>query len=193
MPDFGPDVILNDPAYIHPNALMFGRVTVMPGASIWPHVVIRAESYEVVVGEQSNLQDFVMIHVGYNQGTYIGSHCSITHHCTLHGCTIGDNCLVGINSTIMDGAVIGENTIIGAHSLVREGQEIPANSIVAGAPAKVIRDADNYVRNRLNAFLYLRNAQAYAAGNHRVWDQADYQAEQAAEEARLIAERASMT
>nr|WP_277346033.1 hypothetical protein [Sneathiella chinensis] len=111
-----------------------------------------------------------MIHIGDTTGTYIGNHCSITHHCTIHGCTIGDNCLIGINTTIMDGCVIGDNCIIAGHSFLKEGTVIPDNSIVMGTPGKVVRSQNNYVKCRTNAFLYYRNALAYSKGEHREWE-----------------------
>jgi carbonic anhydrase/acetyltransferase-like protein (isoleucine patch superfamily) len=181
-------VVLNNPAFVHPSALLYGKVRVEEGASIWCNVVARAEMHEIVIGPHTNVQDFVMLHVGDQTGTYIGSHCSITHHCTIHGCTIGDNCLIGINATIMDGAVIGNNCIVAQHTLVREGTIIPDNSIVMGTPGKVTRTQNNYVRTRLNAFLYHRNALAYARGEHRAWDGPEAMAAVDRELKRLIAE-----
>ncbi|MBL4906177.1 MAG: gamma carbonic anhydrase family protein [Sneathiella sp.] len=169
MSKFGPDVILDETAYIHPTALIYGKVSIGRGASLWPYSVIRSEVREVVIGEYTNIQDFSMLHIGDNTGTYIGSHCSITHHCTIHGCTIGDNCLIGINSTIMDGCVIGDNCIIAGHTFLKEGTIIPDNSIVMGTPGKVIRTQNNYARCRMNAFMYFRNALAYAKDEHREW------------------------
>jgi carbonic anhydrase/acetyltransferase-like protein (isoleucine patch superfamily) len=192
-PDFGPDVVLNNPAFIHPTALLFGKVTVGPGASIWPYAVIRAENHEVVIGAHSNIQDFAMIHVGDATPTLIGDHCSITHHCTIHGATVGDNCLIGINSTLMDGAVVGANTIVGAGTLITPNTEMPADSVVVGSPAKVIKNRSNYVYNRMNAFLYEGNARAYAAGQHRKWDDRDFMAEASAEVKRLQDEVAAAT
>ncbi len=132
-----------------------------------------------------NLQDHVMVHIGYTTPTVIGDHCSITHRVVLHGCSIGKNCLIGIGATIMDGAVIGDNSIIAGHAFVREGQVIPPNSIVMGTPAKVVRQADSFLANRLNAWLYHRNALAYARGDYRAWEGADYERAKAEEEARL--------
>lgn len=169
MPQAGPDIRLNDPAYIHPTAQLYGKLTIGKGASLWPYTVVRAEMSGVVVGEFTNIQDFVMIHVGDGTGTYIGDHCSITHHCTIHGCTIGDNCLIGINTTIMDGCVIGDNCIVAGHSFLKEGTVIPDNSIVMGTPGKVVRTQNNYARCRLNAYMYFRNALAYADDKHREW------------------------
>jgi carbonic anhydrase/acetyltransferase-like protein (isoleucine patch superfamily) len=190
MSNLGPDVILRNPAYIHDTAYLYGKITVEENASIWINVAARAEDKEIVIGSYTNIQDFVMLHVGESTGTYIGSHCSITHHCTIHGCTIGDNCLVGINATIMDGCVIGDNCIIAGHTYLKEGTVIPPNSIVMGVPGKVTRTQNNFVFNRFNAFLYYKNAIAFAAGNHRAWSGDEFPAEAAAEMARLKAELA---
>jgi carbonic anhydrase/acetyltransferase-like protein (isoleucine patch superfamily) len=183
----GPDVVLRNPAYVHESAHLYGKVTVGEHASIWINVVARAEHEEIVIGPYTNIQDFVMLHVGAASGTHIGSHCSITHHCTIHGCTIGDNCLVGINATIMDGCVIGDNCIIAGHSFLKEGSIIPPHSIVMGAPGKVTRTRNNFVSNRLNAYLYYRNALAYADGRYREWQQPGFAADAAAELQRLQA------
>ncbi len=165
---FGPDVTLNDPAFIHETALVYGKVTIGEGASLWPYVVIRSEMHEVVIGKRTNIQDFVMIHVGNQTPTVIGDNCSITHHATVHGAEIGDNCLIGINATLMDGAKIGANSIVAGHSIVTEGTEFPPNSIIAGSPAKLVKTRDNRVANVMNARFYYENALAYAAGDHRV-------------------------
>ena len=160
-------------AFIHPSAQIYGKVTVEAGASVWPNAVIRAEVYDVVIGPRSNVQDFVLIHVGNGSGTFIGADCSITHHVTLHGCTLGDNVLVGIGATIMDGCVIGENSIIAGGSFLKENTVIPPNSIVAGVPATVKATRDSGAANRFNAWLYCENASAYSRGEHRVWADID--------------------
>ncbi len=169
MADFAALVTLNDPAFIHPSAQIYGAVTAEVGASLWPNTVVRAENYEVRIGASTNIQDFTMIHVGSSTGTVIGAHCTITHHCTIHGCTIGDNCLIGINATIMDGAVIGENCIVAGGSFIKERTVIPDNSIVMGIPGKVVREQNNWIANRFSAWLYEQNAYAYARGEHRAW------------------------
>ena len=179
-------------AWIDPTVRIFGGVKIGEGASLWPYVVIRAESKHVSVGRFTNVQDHVMIHIGYTGATVIGEHCSIAHRAVLHGCTLGDNCLVGIGATIMDGAVIGENSIVAGHAFVREETIVPPNSIVMGTPAKVVRTANNWVANRANAWLYHRNAQHYARGEHRAWDGPEYEAAKAAEQARLEAEFAQI-
>lgn len=180
-------------AYIDPTVRIYGRVAIAEEASLWPYAVVRAESLEVRIGRYSNLQDHVMVHIGYHAPTRIGDYCSITHRVVLHGCSIGDNCLIGIGATLMDGVVLGENSIVAGHAFLREGMVVPPNSIVMGTPAKVVRTHNNYVANRLNAMLYHRNARAYARGHHRAWDGPEYEAEMAAHKARFERELAQMS
>ncbi|KAB7739695.1 gamma carbonic anhydrase family protein [Parvibaculum sedimenti] len=178
---FGPGVVLDNPAFIHDTALVYGHVHIGEGASLWPYVVIRSEMHEVRIGRRTNIQDFVMIHVGNTTPTIIGANCSITHHCTIHGAEIGDNCLIGINATLMDGAKIGANSIVAGHSIVTEGTVIPENSIAAGSPARVIKTRDNRVANIMNAAFYFENAKAYARGDHRITDRDEFRQVMAAE------------
>jgi len=164
-----PGVRVDDDAYVHASAQLYGDVRIAAGASIWPNVVMRAEALHIEVGEGANVQDFAMVHISFGAPTVIGPWCSITHHVTIHGCAIGADCLIGINATIMDGAVIGANSIVAGHAFVKEGAVIPPNSIVMGQPASVARERDNRRANRLNAVLYRMNAEAYAVGDFRVW------------------------
>jgi carbonic anhydrase/acetyltransferase-like protein (isoleucine patch superfamily) len=167
---------IDESVWIAASAELYGRITVAANSSIWPHCVIRAECLEVRVGRMSNLQDFVMIHVGYDDPTSIGDFCSITHHATVHGATIEDQCLIGIGAVVMDGAVIGRGSIVAPGAVVREGTTIPPGSIVAGVPGKVIRERDSSRENRINALVYHRNAQAYSRGNHRAWEGPEFKA-----------------
>ncbi len=192
MRKFGPLVELDNPAFIHDTVEIFGKVSIGPGVSIWPRVVIRAETMENVIGPYSNLQDFVLVHIGSGQGTRIGAYCSVTHRATLHGCTIGDNCLIGINATEMDNVVMGDNCIVAGHSIVPEGAVIPANSIVAGVPGTVVKTRNNFIANRMNAFLYNYNGLAYARGDHRAWDSEEFRQARDAEQASLEAELAAL-
>ena len=163
----GPDVVLDNPTYVHDSALLYGKISVGPESTIWPQVVMRAEMYEIRIGRRTNIQDFVMIHIGFGSPTIIGDNCSITHHCTIHGAEIGDNCLIGINATIMDGVKIGKNCIIGGHTIVKENSVIPDNSIVVGSPGKVIKTLDNGEANQRNADFYYNNGLNYAKGIFR--------------------------
>ena len=184
---FGPEVEVDAAAFVHPSAQIYGDVQVAAEVSIWPNVVVRAESQSVRIGRGTNIQDFVMIHIGNGTGTIIGEDCSITHHCTLHGCRIGDRVLVGIGSTVMDGCEIGDNSIIAGHAFLKEGTVIPPNSIVMGAPGKVVRRHNNGPANAFNAWMYHRNAIAYAQGEYRLWASEAFSAAARVERARLEA------
>jgi len=166
-PVVGDHVTLNDPAFIHDTAIIHGKVKLEEGSSVWPYVVFRAEMFEVVIGARTNIQDHVMVHVGNHTGTYVGEDCSITHKVCLHGCTIGDRCLIGIGATIMDGVKIGANSIVAGHSIVTENSEFPETSIIAGVPAKLLGTRDCGDANLINARFYLRNAQNMAKGIDR--------------------------
>ena len=180
-----PQIDCSAAAYVHPSAFLYGRVTLGENASVWINAAMRAEMHEIRIGAYSNIQDFVMVHVGDRTPTIVGSHCSITHHVTLHGCTVGDNCLIGINATLMDGVVVGENSIVAGHTILSEGTVIPPNSIVMGVPGKVVKTLDNSARTRVNAMLYHRNALAYSEGNYRAWSDPALQTEILAELERL--------
>ena len=167
---------LTSAAFVHPSALIYGKVRMGEGSSIWCNAVVRSEAAHVYIGAYTNVQDFVMIHTDPGRPVVIGTHCSITHHATIHGSTIGNNVLIGINATIYGGAHIGDNSIVGQHAYVKDGTIIPPNSIVVGSPAKVIKMANSWVANRMNALFYHRNALAYAAGDHRAWEGPDFDA-----------------
>ncbi|WP_310496039.1 gamma carbonic anhydrase family protein [Sandarakinorhabdus sp.] len=145
------------------------------GASVWCNAVVRSETAFVEIGEAANVQDFVMIHTDPGKPVRIGAYCSITHHATLHGCTIEDHCLIGINATIYNGAFIGAGSIVGQHAYVKDGTIVPPNSIVVGSPAKVIATRDNRLPNRINAEFYRLNGAAYKRGEHRAWDGPEFE------------------
>lgn len=171
--------------WIAPGAQLYGAVRIGEASSVWPNVVMRAECHEIRIGRMSNIQDFVMIHVAYERPTIIGDFCSITHHATVHGATIEDDCLIGINATLMDGVVVGRGSIVAGGAFLKEGSQFPPGSIIAGTPAKVIRERDSARANRLNAWQYRRNAEFYARGEHRAWDGAEYQSWLAAKRAEI--------
>ncbi|RJX28357.1 MAG: gamma carbonic anhydrase family protein [Desulfarculus sp.] len=172
---YGPEVTLHNPAFIHPAALIYGKVTIEEGASLWACSVIRAETHEVRIGRYTNIQDMVMIHIALGHPVIVGEYCSVAHHTTLHGCEIGDNCLIGINCTIMDGCRVGDNSIVAGGTFLTQNTVIPPNSIVMGTPGKVARQKNNFEFNRHNALIYHRNALAYARGEHRAWSGPEFQ------------------
>ena len=168
IPAIGPHVVLDQPGFIHETARLHGKVYVGPEASIWTYAVTRSELYEIRIGARSNIQDFVMIHEGSGTGTFVGEDCSITHHVTLHGCTIEDCCLIGINATIMDGAKIGRGSIVAGNAIVRENDQFPPNAVIAGVPAKQVAERDNYAANVENARFYQRLSNQYSKGIDRL-------------------------
>lgn len=160
---------------VAPGAQLYGNVTIGAGSSVWPNAVVRAECCHVRVGRLTNIQDFVMIHVGYDQPTEIGDFCSITHHATVHGAKVGDACLVGIGAVLMDGVVLGAGSIVAGGAVLTEGSVFEPGSIVAGIPAKAIKRRESSRENRMNAWLYHRNSVAYSRGEHRAWDGAEFE------------------
>jgi carbonic anhydrase/acetyltransferase-like protein (isoleucine patch superfamily) len=165
---------VHESVFVAESAQLYGRIEIGEGSSVWPNAVMRAEAQSIRVGRYTNLQDFVMVHVGYDDPTVVGDFCSITHHTTLHGCRIEDHCLIGINVVIMDRAVIGAGSIVAGGAMVKEDSVFPPGSIIAGVPARQIAERDSARANRLNAWQYHRNAQAYLRGDHRAWDGPEY-------------------
>ena len=133
------NVTLDNPAYIHESAWLYGKVYIGNGASVWPNVVTRAETFEIRIGARTNIQDFVMIHVGAAAPTIVGDDCSITHHATLHGCTIGDRCLIGINATIMDGVKLAITALLQAIRLSPKAVSFPIIRSLRACPEKPLR------------------------------------------------------
>jgi carbonic anhydrase/acetyltransferase-like protein (isoleucine patch superfamily) len=176
-------------AWIAPTAQIFGRVSIGVGSSLWHNAVLRAECQEIRIGRVVNVQDFAMIHVGYEHPTRVGDFCSVAHHATIHGCTLEDAVLVGIGAVVMDAAVIGAGSIVASGAVVTEGKVFPSGSIVAGVPAKQIGERDSARQNRMNAWLYHRNAQAYRRGEHRAWDGPDFEAWRRAKQAEIDADQ----
>ena len=156
-----PDI--NAEHFIAPTASLIGSVIVEPNVSVWFNVVIRADNDTITLGEGSNIQDGSVLHVDENQPLTIGRHVTIGHKVMLHGCTIGDNSLIGMNAVILNGAKVGKNCLIGANALVTENMEIPDGSLVLGSPAKVVRQLDEATQEKLklSALHYIDNGQRY--------------------------------
>ena len=123
-----------------PGSRIIGRVEIGDNCSIWYNTTIRGDIDEIKIGDYTNVQENSALHVDDDQGLYIGSYVTIGHNAVVHACKVGDNCLIGMNATILTGAEIGENSIIGAGALVPENKKIPAGSLVLGVPAKVVRE-----------------------------------------------------
>src|SRR5207237_588785 len=135
--------------FIAPDATLVGDVTLESAVSIWFQVVIRAENDRIVIGEGSNVQDGSVLHVDPGYPLTLERNVSIGHKVMLHGCTIGEGSLVGINSVVMNGAKIGKGVLIGANTLVTEGKEIPDGVLVLGSPGKIVRELKPEERENL--------------------------------------------
>lgn len=135
----GPTLPAQDEYWIAPNASVIGNVILKRNASIWFGVTVRGDNDPIVIGENSNVQDGSVLHTDAGAPLTIGADVTIGHMAMLHGCTIGDNSLIGIGSIILNHVRIGKNCLIGAGCLLTEGKEIPDNSLVVGSPGKVLR------------------------------------------------------
>jgi carbonic anhydrase/acetyltransferase-like protein (isoleucine patch superfamily) len=138
-----------DRHYIAHDATLAGSILLENDVSIWFGVTIRADNDQVTLGEATNVQDGAVLHVDPGFPMLLGRNVTIGHKAMLHGCTVGDGTLIGINSVILNGAKIGAGTLVGANSLVSEGKEIPSGVLVLGSPAKVVRDLTPGERNRV--------------------------------------------
>lgn len=126
-------------AWVAPDAQVMGRVVLEAGASVWFGAVLRGDNEEIRVGCGSNVQDLTVCHTDMGHPLTIGADCTIGHRAILHGCTIEDGVLIGMNATVLNGAVIGTGSLVAAGSVVLEGTIVPARSLVAGVPARVRR------------------------------------------------------
>jgi len=127
-------------AWVADSAAVIGNVQLDEDASVWYGAVLRGDNEPLVVGRGSNVQDGSVLHTDMDSPLVIGANVTVGHMVVLHGCTIGDNTLVGIGSIVLNGAKVGKNRLIGANCLITEGKELPDNSLVMGAPGKVVRE-----------------------------------------------------
>lgn len=150
-------------SFIAPNATLIGDITIENNANIWFNVVIRADMANVHIGENSNIQDGSILHVDDGFPLSVGKNVTVGHKVMLHGCTIEDNSLIGMNAVVLNGAKIGKNCLIGANSLVTEGMVVPDGHLVLGSPAKVIKplDASHFAAFTQSAKHYVENGQRY--------------------------------
>jgi carbonic anhydrase/acetyltransferase-like protein (isoleucine patch superfamily) len=136
VPDIDPD------AYVHPDAVLIGQVTLGPGASVWPTAVLRADSDRIVVGARTSIQDGTVIHTTTGEPTLIGEGCVVGHNVHLEGCTIGDGALIGSGSIVLNRAEVGAGALVGAGAVVSNGVVVPPLARALGVPAKI---AENMV------------------------------------------------
>lgn len=159
-----------DVAFIAPNAVLVGDVVVGAEVGIWFGVVARGDIETITIGARTNVQENSVLHTDSGYPLVIGENVTIGHGAIVHGCTIGDNSLIGMGATVLNGAKIGRNCLIGANALVTENKIIPDNSLVMGAPAKVVREIDAAGIEALaaSADRYVKNARRYASSMKQV-------------------------
>lgn len=156
--------------WIAESASVIGNVVMKKNASVWFNATLRGDNDPIVIGENSNIQDGAVLHTDVGMPLTIGANCTIGHMVMLHGCTIGDNSLIGIGSVILNGARIGRNCLIGANALITEGKEIPDGAMVMGAPGKVVRELNEQQIQMItgSAHHYVDNWQRYAGALRRI-------------------------
>ena len=157
-------------AWVADNATVIGRVALGEGASVWYGATIRGDNDWITVGRRSNVQDGSVLHTDPGFPLTLGDGVTVGHQVMLHGCTVGDNSLIGIQSVLLNGAKIGRDSIVGAGSLVTEGKEFPDGALIVGSPAKVVRmlTPEQIERLKGSAAHYVANAQRHRMTLQRI-------------------------
>ena len=164
--DHAPETPADGAYWIAPDAHVMGRVAIGQDVSVWFNSVVRGDNERIEIGEGTNIQEGCMLHTDPGFPMTIGRGCTVGHHAILHGCTLGENTLVGMGATILNGARIGPNCLVGAGALVTEGKAFPEGSLIVGAPGRVVRALDEaaIAGLRLTAEKYVWNWKRFAAG-----------------------------
>jgi carbonic anhydrase/acetyltransferase-like protein (isoleucine patch superfamily) len=161
---------ISDSAWVADNAQVMGDVHMAPDSSVWFSSVVRGDTATIQIGEGTNIQDGSVLHADHGVPLTIGKHVTVGHMVQLHGCTIGDESLIGIGSIVLNGAKIGKNCLVGAGSLVTEGKEFPDGSMILGSPAKVVRQLtpEQIEGLRRSAQGYVKNKNRFKAGLKKI-------------------------
>ncbi len=159
-----PDLPKDGQYWIAPDAQVMGNVILRRNASVWFGAVLRGDNDPIEIGENSNIQDGTVIHTDHGSPVHVGRDVTVGHKCMLHGCTIGDNSLIGIGSIILNNTKIGKNCLIGANTLIAENKDIPDGSMVIGAPGRVVRQLseDQIALIKGSADVYVANWQRFS-------------------------------
>jgi len=157
---------LADSAWVAPNAQVMGKVVLADDASVWFGAILRGDTETLTVGPGSNVQDGSVLHADPGYPLTLGADVTVGHQVMLHGCTVGDGSLIGIQSVVLNGAKIGKHCLVGAGSLVTEGKEFPDGSLIVGSPAKVVRQLtpEQIEGLKRSAQHYVANAKRYKNG-----------------------------
>ncbi|MDF3084389.1 gamma carbonic anhydrase family protein [Burkholderia sola] len=162
----GPSLPDDGSVWIAPNATVIGNVVIGRQVSIWFGAVVRGDNETITIRDGTNVQDGVVLHSDRGSPLSIGADCTIGHRSILHGCTVGDGCVIGMGAVILNGATIGKDSLVGAGAMVTEGKSFPDGSLIVGAPAKAIRTLDEATIASLQAAAesYRANARRFARG-----------------------------
>ncbi len=166
--DMAPEVPAS--AWVAETAVVVGQVKLGENVGIWYGAVLRGDNDQISVGANSNVQDGSVLHTDHGLALTIGANVTVGHQVTLHGCTIGDGSLIGLQSVVLNGAKIGRNCLVGAGSLVTEGKEFPDGVLIVGRPAKVVRELtpEQIANLQLSADHYVQQAQRHATQRKRI-------------------------
>src|SRR5512133_1367899 len=153
--------------YIHPSAVIIGNVTLGRDASVWPTAVLRGDTDAIVIGDETNVQDGVIVHADPGRPVRVGDRVTIGHRAVIHGCTIEDDCLIGIGAIVLNGAIIGTGSVVAAGAVVTEGMLVPAGTLVRGVPGRVVGPVDAELRKKIEhgAKTYVARSRAAAAAS----------------------------
>jgi carbonic anhydrase/acetyltransferase-like protein (isoleucine patch superfamily) len=157
-------------AWVADSAEVIGTVTMGDNASVWFGCVVRGDTEHIRIGTNSNIQDLSVLHADFGEPLVIGDNVTVGHMVMLHGCTIEDGCLIGIQAVVLNRARIGRNSVVGAGSVVTEGKEFPPNSLIIGSPARVVKTLDEGAVAKFAGIAghYVENAERYRRGFRKI-------------------------
>jgi carbonic anhydrase/acetyltransferase-like protein (isoleucine patch superfamily) len=155
-------------AFIAPTAAVMGDVTVGENASLWYHTVVRGDMAPIIIGSDSNIQDGAIVHVDEEVPCTVGQRVAVGHRVILHGCTVGDDCLIGMGSVLLNGVTVGAGSVVAAGAVIPEGMQIPPKSLVMGVPGRIIRAVDPALAERVKETWthYVEEARAHRSGRY---------------------------
>jgi carbonic anhydrase/acetyltransferase-like protein (isoleucine patch superfamily) len=158
--------VIDPTAFVAPGAKVLGDVSLGKEASVWYNSVVRGDMAPIRIGDQTNIQDLSLLHVDEGLPCVVGRRVGVGHRVILHGCTVEDECLVGMGAVLLNGVRVGTGSVVGAGALLTEGMEVPPGSVVLGAPARVVRPVDDELRERIRITWqhYVAQAHAHRAG-----------------------------
>lgn len=158
--------MIDSSAFIAPGAVVVGNVTIGPESSVWYNSVVRGDMEPISIGEQTNIQDLAVLHVDIGLPCSVGNRVGVGHRAILHGCEVGDDCLIGMGAVLLNGVKVGAGSVVAAGALITEGAIIPAGSLVMGMPARVARAVDDELRMRIGETVrhYLDLARLHKSG-----------------------------